>query len=297
MENEKNYNVYENQADNLNDLLKNSSEKVTNKSLDALITELVEKVRKQEDFLYNISHDLRSHLNVILSIMQVINQNDFDKKSDKSLEYLKLIRKNGLKMLRLMNNLIDTNKIENNYYILKKCNANIVAIVESTVETVEKYSKEKNIQIIFDTNEEECLMSIDSEVVDRILMNLLSNAIKFSYPNTNIFVTMTINEKEVQISVKDEGPGISLENQKSIFRRFYRIQNKKVEESGSGIGLDLVSQLVKIHDGKISLVTEEGKGCDFIVTLPIRYEADVEDRCIRSNSKIEMLEIEFSDIY
>ena len=148
MENEKNYNVYENQADNLNDLLKNSSEKVTNKSLDALITELVEKVRKQEDFLYNISHDLRSHLNVILSIMQVINQNDFDKKSDKSLEYLKLIKKNSLKMLRLMNNLIDTNKIENKYYILKKCNANIVAIVESTVETVEKYSKEKNIRII-----------------------------------------------------------------------------------------------------------------------------------------------------
>ena len=297
MENEKNYNVYENQADNLNDLLKNSSEKVTNKSLDALITELVEKVRKQEDFLYNISHDLRSHLNVILSIMQVINQNDFDKQSDKSLEYLKLIKKNSLKMLRLMNNLIDTNKIENNYYILKKCNANIVAIVESTVETVEKYSKEKNIRIIFDTNEEECLMSIDSEVVDRILMNLLSNAIKFSYPNTNIFVTITIKEKEVHISVKDEGPGISLENQKNIFKRFYRIQNKKVEASGSGIGLDLVSQLVKIHDGKISLVTEEGNGCDFIVTLPIRYEDEAENRCIRSNSKIEMLEIEFSDIY
>lgn len=297
MKNEKNYNVYENQANNLNDLLKNSSENITNKSLNTLITELVEKVRKQEDFLYNISHDLRSHLNVILSIMQVINQNDFDKQCDKSLEYLNLIKKNSLKMLRLMNNLIDTNKIENNYYILKKCNANIVAIVESTVETVEKYSKEKNIQIIFDTNEEECLMTIDTEVVDRILMNLLSNAIKFSYPNTNIFVTMTIKEKEVDISVKDEGPGISLENQKSVFRRFYRIQNKKVEESGSGIGLDLVSQLVKIHDGKISLVTEEGKGCDFIVTLPIKYEEAVEDRCIRSNSKIEMLEIEFSDIY
>lgn len=297
MKDENVYNSYENQADNLNSLLKNSSEKSTNKSVEALITELVEKVRKQEDFLYNISHDLRSHLNVILSIMQVINQNDFDKKSDKSLEYLKLIKKNSLKMLRLINNLIDTNKIENNYYILKKCNANIVAIVESTVETVEKYSKEKNIQIIFDTNEEECLMSIDSEVVDRILMNLLSNAIKFSYPNTSIFVTIIIGEKEVSISVKDEGPGISIENQQSIFGRFYRIQNKKVEESGSGIGLDLVNQLVKIHDGKIKLVTEEGKGCDFIVTLPIRSEEDVEDRCIRSNSKIEMLEIEFSDIY
>lgn len=297
MENKRLDRYYKNQADNLNDLLKNSSVDIRNKSVEDLITELVGKVRKQEDFLYNISHDLRSHLNVILSIMQVINKNDFDEESGKSLEYLSVIKRNSLKMLRLINNLMDTNKIENNYYILKKCNLNIVAIVESTVETVERYSKAKNIQIIFDTNEEECIMSVDSEVVDRILMNLLSNAIKFSYSNTNIYVTVTVNNKEVNISVKDEGPGISLENQENIFGRFYRVANKRIEESGSGIGLDLVTQLVKIHDGKIHLISEEGKGCDFIITLPVKIEKDVDDRCIRSNSKIEMLEIEFSDIY
>lgn len=297
MENKRLDRYYKNQADNLNDLLKNSSVDIRNKSVEDLITELVGKVRKQEDFLYNISHDLRSHLNVILSIMQVINKNDFDEESGKSLEYLSVIKRNSLKMLRLINNLMDTNKIENNYYILKKCNLNIVAIVESTVETVERYSKAKNIQVIFDTNEEECIMSVDSEVVDRILMNLLSNAIKFSYSNTNIYVTVTVNNKEVNISVKDEGPGISPENQENIFGRFYRIATKRIEESGSGIGLDLVTQLVKIHDGKIQLISEEGKGCDFIITLPVKIEKDVDDRCIRSNSKIEMLEIEFSDIY
>lgn len=288
---------YENSEDNLTDLLKNNDENFSNKSLTNLITELVGKVRKQEEFLYNISHDLRSHLNVILSIMQVINRDDFNEESGKSLEYLETIKRNSLKMLRLINNLIDSNKLQNNYYTLKKCSLNIVAMLESTVESVDRYAKQKNIQLIFDTNKEECIMSVDSEVVDRILMNLLSNAIKFSYSNTNIFVTVNVGEAEVGISIRDEGPGISLENQEKIFERFYRINNKKIEGSGSGIGLDLVKNLVNAHEGNLKLISEENNGCEFIITLPIRKEEEIDDKYIQSNDKIEMLEIEFSDIY
>lgn len=288
---------YENSEDNLTDLLKNNDENFSNKSLTNLITELVGKVRKQEEFLYNISHDLRSHLNVILSIMQVINRDDFNEESGKSLEYLETIKRNSLKMLRLINNLIDSNKLQNNYYTLKKCSLNIVAMLESTVESVDRYAKQKNIQLIFDTNKEECIMSVDSEVVDRILMNLLSNAIKFSYSNTNIFVTVNVGEAEVGISIRDEGPGISLENQEKIFERFYRINNKKIEGSGSGIGLDLVKNLVNAHEGNLKLISEENNGCEFIITLPIRKEEEIDDKCIQSNNKIEMLDIEFSDIY
>jgi len=288
---------YENSEDNLTDLLKNNDENFSNKSLTNLITELVGKVRKQEELLYNISHDLRSHLNVILSIMQVINRDDFNEESGKSLEYLETIKRNSLKMLRLINNLIDSNKLQNNYYTLKKYSLNIVAMLESTVESVDRYAKQKNIQLIFDTNKEECIMSVDSEVIDRILMNLLSNAIKFSYPNTNIFVTVNVGEVEVGISIRDEGPGISLENQEKIFERFYRITNKKVEGSGSGIGLDLVKHLVNAHEGSLKLISEENNGCEFIITLPIRKEEEIDNRCIQSNGKIEMLEIEFSDIY
>ncbi|MDZ4907115.1 sensor histidine kinase, partial [Clostridium perfringens] len=103
----------------------------------------------------------------------------------------------------------------------------------------------------------------------------------------------------IKISIKDEGPGISKEYQEKIFNRFYQISSKKDREnSGSGIGVDLVNYLVKSLDGNIELNSEEGNGCEFIVTLPITIVEEREDFCIRGDSnKIQMLEVEVSDIY
>lgn len=200
-------------------------------------------------------------------------------------------------MLRLINNLIDTNKLKNNYYTLNKKNIDIVSMIEGTVGCIDKYAKQKNIQLIFDTNEEECIMSADPSVIDRIIMNLISNAIKFTYEDTNIYVTLVIKDGFIKISIKDEGPGIPKKDQEKIFGRYYRINDIKRENSGSGMGLDLVKYLVKSHNGKIELISEENKGCEFIVTFPILIEEEKETHQINQDSRIERLEVEFSDIY
>ena len=83
-------------------------------------------------------------------------------------------------------------KLENNYYVLHKKNVDIVSMIEFTVGCVDKYAKQKNIQLIFDTNEDECIMAVDPEAIDRIIMNLLSNAIKFSHSNTNIYIDIFV---------------------------------------------------------------------------------------------------------
>ena len=285
--------------DKLNEFFLRSGKNLTKDDLVSIITDLIEKNAEEEDFLLNISHDLRSHLNVILSVMQVIEHSSLinDKKFN---EYMGIIRRNSLKMLRLTNNLIDTTKLENNYYVLNKKNIDIISMVESTISCIDKYAKQKNIQLIFDTNKEECIMGVDPEVVDRIIMNLLSNAIKFSPSNTNIYINIFVINNEISISVKDEGPGIAKEHQEKIFNRFYQMSKKKDSEvMGSGIGLDLVNYLVRSMDGEITLNSEEGNGCEFIVTLPITRVEEKEDYCLNDeeSSKIQMLEVEFADIY
>ncbi|WP_300381464.1 HAMP domain-containing sensor histidine kinase [Clostridium sp.] len=280
---------------NTNEMIFNDS----NLELINVITELKEKNIKYDNFLMNITHDLRGHLNIILSIMQVINKGDLGIKDKKALEYLQAIKRNSLKMLRLINNLIDTNKLENRYYILNKKNVEIISLIEGTINCIDKYARQKDIQLVFDTNKEECFMAVDSEVIDRIIMNLISNAIKFSDSGTNIYINMFIYNEEIKLSIRDEGPGISKEYQSKIFNRFYQMENKSSSETaGSGIGLDLVSNLVKSHDGFMELNSVEGVGSEFIITIPITEVEEEKDYTFRdSENKIQMLEIEFSDLY
>ena len=161
------------------------------------------------------------------------------------------------------------------------------------------YINQKNINIIFDTNVEEFIINADLEAIDRIVMNLLSNAIKFSPIDETIEVTLNAEKNKVHISVKDNGMGIAEEEQKKIFNRFEQATNsKRIEGKGSGIGLDLVSYLVKAHGGNIELNSKLNEGSEFIVTLPVGKLNIIEEKHeLMSRNKVEQLEIEFSDIY
>ncbi|MEI3336469.1 MAG: sensor histidine kinase [Clostridium sp.] len=259
-------------------------------------------INSQENFLINISHDLRSPVNSILSVLQCLkylNTDNSKEVKEKTNEYRKIIKRNSLKIIKLIDNLIDTTKLEGDNYHLNKTNLDIVNVVESIVDSIEVYANEKKINIIFDTNVEEFMINADLEAVDRIVMNLLSNAIKFSPVDEVIEVTVNAEENNVEISVKDNGIGIAEEEQKKIFNRFEQATNsKRVEGKGSGIGLDLVSYLVKSHGGKIQLNSKLNEGSEFIVTLPVgKLSEDKENHELMSRNKVEQLEIEFSDIY
>ena len=254
-----------------------------------------ELLKNNDQYLLNIIHDLRRHLNVITSAAQFMEHNY---KDDKNLKCIEIIKRNSFKMLKLINNLIDSNKIKNNYYKLNKKNIDIVPMIENTISCIEKFASERNINLIFDTNEEECIMAIDPEAIDRVIMNLLSNAIKFSNENSNIYINLVVKDKEIELSFKDEGCGISKEEKERIFDRFYQGKNNDNIE-GSGIGLNLCMLFVKAHDGKIFLESEINKGSIFTVILPRKIEDHIETVKEEGNliNKNQAVEIEFSDTY
>lgn len=272
---------------------------------DELINIIIEQKKHnelQENFLLNISHDLRSPINSILSILQCLKYlNDFhDEESNrKKNEYRNIIRRNSLKIIKLIDNLIDTAKLEEDNYKLSKINIDVVSIVENIIECTQSYAQQKKINLIFDTNVEEFVINADPQAIDRIVMNLLSNAIKFSPINSNIFVYIKVKDSIVNISVKDEGLGIDEKDKNKIFNRFEQASSsKRIEGKGSGIGLDLVNYLVNKHNGNIYLKSEINNGSEFIVSIPIGdidNSQDIDDCKIRD--KVEQIEIEFSDIY
>ncbi len=267
-------------------LIDMSKEELINK-----ILELEEEKRNEEKFLLNITHDLRTPLNVILSAIQCY----YGQSENNNIS---IIKRNCYKMLKLINNLIDTTKLSNNYYNLNLENVDIINLIEGNIELIDKYAKNKKVSLVFDTNVEECIMAVDTYCIDRIITNLLSNAIKFSKDNSTIYVNTLRNRDIITISIKDKGIGIPKSEQKNIFNRYIQSSKTKSNEyEGSGIGLELVKNLTKAHGGTIGLISEENKGSEFIIKLPIRkVKENIHNKEI-SNRKVETFEIEFSDIY
>ncbi|OCA99875.1 sensor histidine kinase [Clostridium beijerinckii] len=292
----------DNQIDRENILNRNDLIKLSKDELISKLINLSESKKNQEDFILNISHDLRSPLNIILSVLQCYKDDYKDiKKYGKCQDHMEVIKRNSYKILKLVNNLIDTTKLEKNHYSIKRENLDVINLIEWNISSIDKYAKQKEISLVFDTNVEECIMAVDPEAIDRIIMNLISNAIKFSPKGSNIYINAWKSINQLTISVRDEGIGIPKEEQNTIFNRFVQSsRNKKSENSGSGIGLDLVRYLTQAHNGSIELKSEENSGCEFIIKLPIERLQDDEnnrDKCLNIKSKVEVLEVEFSDIY
>lgn len=266
----------------------------------------VEKAKGQ--FFANLSHEIKTPINIIYSCVQLLDINKKDSESALWSAYNKYdntIKQNCYRLLRLVNNLVDMTKIDSGYMNLSFVNYEVVSLVEDIILSIVPYVESKNINVLFDTYIEELEIRCDPESIERVILNLLSNAVKFTNNNGNIFVLMDADDKYVTIRIKDDGVGISEEVQEEIFKRFVQEDksfNRKKE--GSGIGLALVKSLVELHDGQVYLEKETKKGSEFVVKLPnVRIEKEKENendnKIIDVDNKplVQKIHIEFSDIY
>jgi PAS domain S-box-containing protein len=257
------------------------------------------------EFFTNISHELKTPLNVILGSNEIIDmtarslEDRFHK--EKLVKYTGMVKQNCYRLIRLINNFIDRTKIDSGFIQAERNNYDIVRVVEDITLSVAEYIRNKGVNMVFDTNVEECIMGCDPDMIERIMLNLLSNAIKFTPEGGQISVRISAEHDHIYISVKDTGEGIPQEKQDTIFKRF--IQGEKTfakKQEGSGIGLSLVKSLVEMHHGRITLKSEVGKGSEFMVKLPIEIieMGQVKEREVYYNTgNIERIHIEFSDIY
>ena len=264
----------------------------------------IEKAKTQ--FFANLSHEIKTPINIIYSCFQLLDINKGKGETELWNSYNKYygtIKQNCYRLLRLVNNLVDITKIDSGFMKLNFINYEIVSLVEDITLSIVPYVESKNITVLFDTYVEELVIKCDPESLERVILNLLSNAVKFSNENGNITVLLDANKDFVIIKVKDDGIGIAPEVSDYVFERFAQEDksfNRKKE--GSGIGLSLVKSLVELHGGVVYLEKSVKQGCEFVIKLPNKILDESKNEEIKSididnKPLIQKVNIEFSDIY
>jgi PAS domain S-box-containing protein len=254
------------------------------------------------EFFSNISHELKTPLNVIFSAIQLLNfyrdksMENFEEQQDK---YMKIMKQNCYRLMRLINNLLDMTKLDSGFLKLNLGNYDVVSMVEDIVLSVAAYAESRGVTIIFDTDVEEKMMAFDPDKIERIVLNLMSNAVKFTPCGGEIFVNLTDHSESITISVKDTGIGIPEEKFNMIFERFMQVDRSlRRENEGTGIGLSLVKSFIEMHQGTINIKSKINCGSEFIIKLPVRILKDeVQVRSNTYENNIERINVEFSDIY
>ncbi|MCR1951799.1 ATP-binding protein [Clostridium sp. DSM 100503] len=240
-----------------------------------LYDKLIKNEKYKNNYFVNLSHELRTPLNVIISTQQLItklNEEDKEIPKEKLSYYMSTLRRNSDRLLKLINNIIETSKIESGSYKLRIEKYDIVYLVEEVVLSMKDFVEANGIELIIDPEVEEKIIECDGSEIEKCIVNLVGNAVKFTPRGGKIEVRIIDLGKKVKISVKDSGIGIEKKYHDAIFDRFGQAYNDVSEEhGGSGLGLTVTKQLVTLHNGKIFVRSAPEKGSEFIIILPTKY--------------------------
>lgn len=260
----------------------------------------IEEINKLKNhFIINMNHELKTPITVINSVMQLTKyMSKYDEKYFISEKNIVLVEANCQRLLKLVNNIIDLEKIDSKEINLNMQSVNIVEVIEDTVLSVVPYAEARSIDITFDTTKEEIIMSVDKNKIERIVLNLLSNGIKYSKKAGFVDVRIDVCENNLILVVEDDGIGIDEGNLKKIFDRFVRLDNLLTRSNeGSGVGLSIVKSFVECHNGNISAKSIKNVGTSFIINIPIVIKSDNEEDGIKQISADNHIKQELSDIY
>lgn len=252
-----------------------------------------EKYKELEEMKYrfftNISHEFRTLLTLIITPIGSILKRTTDSETRHQLND---VSKNAGDLLQLVNQLLDFRKMEMNGERLNLTSGNLNEFIQYTTMKFMPLAEQKNIRLTFEDKTEGLFMYFDKDKVGKVLTNLLSNAFKFTKAggkvNVNLEKCILDSRRCAHIVVEDTGCGIPKEEQGHVFERFYRTeQDSSSQQIGSGIGLNMVYEYIQLHEGKVSLESEEGKGSRFIVDIPTDLKREVqqeasEENCIAS---------------
>lgn len=229
-----------------------------------------EKVQK--DFIANISHDLRSPLTSMQGFLTAMV--DGTVPPQKQEKYLRIVLEETERLSRMTQGIVELSRAQSSTILLEETEFDINDLVRVNITMLEPQLKEKNARIHAIYAEEVTLVKGDKDKISRVLQNLLSNAAKFSPEGGIIEVETTLLEKrKVLVSVKDEGPGISREDQKYVFDRFFKADTTRNRDKvGSGIGLAIAKEFILAHGESITVKSEEGQGATFAFSLKLADE-------------------------
>ena len=229
-------------------------------------------------FFTNISHEFRTPLTIISGMVHQIRQSP-----DEWLEKgLKMIERNNANLLNLVNQILDLRKLETGNLQLDLIRGDIIFYLRYITESFHSLAEHKHIKIHFLNEEQQLIMDYDKEKILCIISNLISNAIKFTPKGGDVYILLSRYDREqhsmLLLEIQDTGIGLAQEQLSSIFVRFYQVDDSTTRQGeGTGIGLALTQELVKLMEGEIQVESTQGKGTTFKVWLPIRQTAILED--------------------
>ena len=223
---------------------------------------------EKQQFFISIAHDLRTPLSLIKLPVEKLIANK--KESDIETQSLNLVKRNVDRLTNMVNQLLDFQKSDLNKMQLQVELIAVLPFINDRLETFKPLAKEKNITIEIEDKDDNTELWVDSIKFEKIMFNLLSNALKYTPEGGSIKISTDVNQKYAIIHVEDNGEGIPANQQKNIFQRYYRASNAiNSREVGSGVGLMLTKQLVELHGGQISFVSEVKVGSTFTIMLPL----------------------------
>lgn len=229
------------------------------------LNDRLEEINKQKnEFMGIASHDLRDPISSIHSIAEIIREENIKLNASEIIEYSDGIVKLSDKLLGLLKNLLNVNRIESGNYNYKFESVNLNDTINEIVRMYIAPADEKNIPIEVDVPNKGLKIKADRYSLEQILSNLISNGIKFTYPGKKVYVSASETDKKIILEIKDEGQGVKPGEISKLFEKFAKISSKPTGgELSTGLGLSIVKKLTEIMKGEISVTSEIGKGTKF----------------------------------
>ncbi|MFD2587829.1 ATP-binding protein [Croceitalea marina] len=226
----------------------------------------VEKLRRE--LIANISHDLRTPLSIIQGYIETLQMKDEDLSKKERLDYLKTINASGERLSKLIAQLFEYSKLEANQIEPQKEPFLISELANDIHRNYALLAEQKNINLKLEMGKGIPLVFADISLVERAIQNLMDNALKFTPKNGEVIVQITPKNNDVEITIKDSGPGIKQENQALIFERYRQTKTGQRKE-GAGLGLAIVKKIVELHNASINVLSKPNEGTSFSFSLPI----------------------------
>ncbi|MCQ9206427.1 MAG: ATP-binding protein [Omnitrophica bacterium] len=247
--------------------------KKTNEGIKILYKELEEKNKKLErldqiksHFVANVSHEFKNPLAIINECISLVFEGVVGGINQQQRETLARAKKTVERLLRLVMDLLDLSRIESGKMTLKKEDINVASVLEEVVSVYEGELSRKNITLKKHIAPEAGVILADRDKISEVMINLLNNAIKYAPERGTIDIRLTGDNKGISFEISDDGPGIPKKYHTKIFDKFERITAEKQE--GTGLGLPIARDIVKLHKGRLWVESKPGKGSKFIFTLP-----------------------------
>ena len=235
-------------------------------SFNEMTESLSQLEQMRSSFISDVSHELRTPMTIISGFVEGILDGTIPEEKRK--QYLDIVLSEIKRLSRLVSELLESSRLEQGKIVLKKENIDINRLVAESAISYENAVAGRNIEVNLELEGNECIAFADKDSIKRVLINLIDNAIKFTPDGGTISLKTESNGKKVTVSIENSGEGISPEDQKHIWERFYKTdKSRSMDKRGVGLGLYIVKTIITHHGGEIRVESEQGKYARFIFTL------------------------------